>query len=104
MSEVQVHIITPANMREMMDAAKAGDNEICGALDLANDFAGRAELCSQCRTEFGSGEKPIAFVVIHVGDSAHTAGFCRQCAEDPKFVATVNDQLKMLGFEPKVLQ
>jgi hypothetical protein len=86
MSEVQVHIITPTNMREMMEAAKAGDLELCGALDLANEFAGRKhQLCSQCRTKFSANKKPIVFVVIHDGDDAHTAGFCRRCAKDEDF-------------------
>jgi hypothetical protein len=105
MSEVQVHIITPTNMREMMEAAKAGDLELCGALDLANEFAGRKhQLCSQCRTKFSANKKPIAFVVIHDRDDAHTAGFCRRCAEDENFETTIDEQLAMLGIEPAVLQ
>jgi hypothetical protein len=41
--QVRVHVITPDNMRSMMDAAKAGDHEACGALDCANEFAGRKQ-------------------------------------------------------------
>jgi hypothetical protein len=104
MSEVQVHVITPYNLNEMMEAAKAGDLELCGALDLANEFAGRAELCSQCRTEFGGNERPIVFIVIHDGGDAHTAGFCRRCAEDENFEANVDEQLAALGIVPAVLQ
>lgn len=104
MSEVQVHIITPTNMREMMEAAKAGDLELCGALDLANEFAGRKhQVCSQCRSKFSAKKKPIAFVVIHDGDDAHMAGFCRRCAENEDFETILESNLAMLGIEPEVL-
>ena len=95
----------PRSNHAAMDAAKAGDLELCGALDLANEFAGRKQqVCSQCRTKFSSNERPIVFIVIHDGDDAHTAGFCRRCAEDENFEATIDEQLAMLGIVPAVLQ
>jgi hypothetical protein len=103
--QVQVHIITPSNMGEMMDAARNGDRELRRALDCANEFAGRKhQPCSNCRTEFSASNRPIAYVVIHDGDNAMTAGFCCSCAEAEDFEQTIEEQLAMLGIVPEVLQ
>jgi hypothetical protein len=103
--QVRVHLITPDTLDDMMDAARAGDRELCSALDCADDFAGRKQqVCSNCRTKFSASERPMVFVVIHDGDDALTAGFCRSCAEAEDFEEMIGEQLEALGIVPGVLQ
>jgi hypothetical protein len=103
MSEVIVYVVTPANIRSLMEKAEAGDSDAQFVIDATDDFRTSEETCIQCKAEFTVANEPIVYTVVHwpsapdPDDDVRTAGLCSECVLNGDYLAIISHELRGLG-------